>query len=117
MLGDGFKGQICPAFQHRQIFCIAAVARKQRRLSTDALRPGGIFPDFAGEFLYGGGKERLILRHQIAELQSERLSHFKFGLHRADALTDIASDQPHAHFFAKRFRRDDALHHKIADAA
>ena len=44
-------------------------------------------------------KERLILRYQSTELQSERLSRFKFGLHRADTLTDIASDQPHAHFF------------------
>ena len=93
------------------------VSADMRRLRADALRSGGIFPDFAGELLYGGGKERLILRYQSAELQSERLSRFKFGLHRADALTDIASDQPHAHFFAKRLRRNDALHHKIADTA
>ena len=40
MLGHGFKGQIRPAFQHGQIFCVAAVARKQRRLRADALRSG-----------------------------------------------------------------------------
>ena len=34
MLGHGFKGQIRPAFQHGQIFCVAAVARKQRRLRS-----------------------------------------------------------------------------------